>query len=79
MLIADCELFRSLHDAALSSKGAVFSCTLPRISAWIIKVVATHLNAEDAEQIRAAVKDLIPVGFVQYSDTQRARIKEALS
>ena len=36
-------------------------------------------NAEDAEQIRAAVKDIIPVSFVRYFDAERARIKEALS
>jgi hypothetical protein len=36
-------------------------------------------SAEDVQQIRDAVKDLIPVGYVQYSDEERARIKQALS
>lgn len=36
-------------------------------------------SAEDADRVREAVKDLVPVGFVQYTDAERSRIKEALS
>ncbi|BBB29474.1 DUF6506 family protein [Neptunomonas japonica] len=36
-------------------------------------------SAEDAQQIRDAINDHIPVGYVQYTDDERARLKSELS
>ncbi|MGB1238896.1 MAG: DUF6506 family protein [Pseudomonadales bacterium] len=36
-------------------------------------------TAEEVEKVREAVRDIVPVGFVQYTDQERNRIKEALS
>jgi len=36
-------------------------------------------SAEDAQRVRDAINDHIPVGFVQYSDDERARLKRELS
>ncbi|MFT5706787.1 MAG: hypothetical protein ACI9ES_001074 [Oceanospirillaceae bacterium] len=36
-------------------------------------------TAQEAQAIRDSIKDLVPVGFVQYTDDERARIKQELS
>ncbi|MBE9398208.1 hypothetical protein IOQ59_13180 [Pontibacterium sp. N1Y112] len=36
-------------------------------------------SAEDAQQVREAINDHIPVGYVQYTDEERARLQRELS
>lgn len=36
-------------------------------------------TAEDAQRVRDAINDHIPVGYVQYTEKERARIKQSVS
>lgn len=36
-------------------------------------------SEEEAQAVRDAINDMVPVGFVQYTDEERQRIKDAVS